>query len=303
MKNFTIVGLTVLCVAVFSFQGNQVAKFQKKTGFEFIPSGALEVDGKTNSIAAFMMLNHEVTNAEYRQFIKEAYLAQGDLLGAEAMLPDTNAWKDTSKLNGYNGFMDPFANLYYSHPAYQNYPVVNVSVENAQAYCVWLGKKLAAAFPDYATIQMRLPLKEEWIYAAKGGLKSSPYPWGGPYVRDSKGTYLANFYTVGEHNITRDEKGGPKIISRENYRVSPINIEMSHFSLAVAKSYLPNGYGLYNMAGNAAELVVGDVACAMGGHWLSYGYDIQVTSAMEFYDPNPFVGFRPVFTYSKKTKN
>jgi len=49
------------------------------------------------------------------------------------------------------------------------------------------------------------------------------------------------------------------------------------------------------MSGNVAELT--SEQKAMGGHWYSTGYDIRITSEIDFEKANPFVGFRPIFTY------
>ena len=299
MKNFTLLTITFLISVLFAFQSGKTNKFQKKTGFEFIPSGNIALHEQNKSIAAFMMLNHEVTNAEYRLFIQEAYLDKGDVAGAKAMMPDTMAWIDT---NYFKGFTKPFANLYYSHPAYDNYPVVNVSKENAERYCAWLDKKIAAEFPELEINNIRLPTQAEWTYAAKGGLKSSPYPWGGPYTRNAKGQYLANFYVIGEHNIAKGANGNPIVVDKEKYRVGLDELNGDYFSLCNTKSYVPNGFGLYNMAGNAAEMIA-EKDIAMGGHWMSFGNDIQVTSQIEFLKGNPFVGFRPVYSYLNQTKN
>jgi len=73
-------------------------------------------------------------------------------------------------------------------------------------------------------------MEAEWEYASRGGLKNSPYPWGGPYIRNTKGCILSNF-KPGRGNYPED--GG-------QYSVS-------------ADSYWPNEYGLYNMAGNVSE--------------------------------------------------
>ena len=121
----------------------------------------------------------------------------------------------------------------YEHEAYDDYPVVGITWDQANAFCHWrthimnefLRARKEPLMPDF-----RLPTETEWEYAARGGLGMSPYPWGGPYTRNEKGCFLANFKPL-RGNYTAD--GGLKAIK--------------------VRSYNPNNYGLYDMAGNVAE--------------------------------------------------
>ena len=150
--------------------------------------------------------------------------------------PDTLTWSHDYSYS----FNDPFTKNYYWHPAFDDYPVVGVNWKQANAFAHWrtgimnsfLRKIKQPTLPDF-----RLPTESEWEYASRGGLDSSPYPWGGPYTRNIKGCFLANFKPL-RGNYVAD--GGLKTIK--------------------TASYNPNGYGLYDMAGNVAE-------------WTSNAYD------------------------------
>lgn len=156
---------------------------------------------------------------------------RGDLVMEELteVYPDTLTWvRDFSY--SYN---EPLARRYFSHPAFDDYPVVGVTWDQARAFCAWRTK----FWNDYKREQgmsmmdnFRLPIEHEWEYAARGGKDLAPYPWGGPYVRNSKGCLLANF-KPGRGNYPED--GGMHTVR--------------------ADAYWPNDYGLYNMAGNVAE--------------------------------------------------
>lgn len=143
--------------------------------------------------------------------------------------PDTLVWiRDFSY--SYN---EPQSKKYFSHPAYDQYPVVGVSWRQATAFCTWrtnlynsfLESKKKAPESDY-----RLPTEAEWEYAARGGRSQSTYPWGSYYIRNKKGCLLANF-KPGRGNYPED--GG--------------------FYTVKADAYWPNDFGLYNMSGNVAE--------------------------------------------------
>jgi sulfatase modifying factor 1 len=165
-----------------------------------------------------------------------------------SIYPDELVWiRDFSY--SYN---EPMTRSYFTHPAYDDYPVVGVTWDQCNAFCAWRTK----LWNDYRQTEgmapveeFRLPTEYEWEYAARGGRTLSPYPWGGPYIRNTKGCLLANF-KPGRGNYPED--GGLYTVD--------------------AKSYWPNDYGLYNMAGNVAE-------------WTSSAYDDA--SVMFIHDKQP----------------
>ena len=143
--------------------------------------------------------------------------------------PDTLCWVRDFAYS-YN---EPMAKKYYSHPAFGNYPVVGISWKQATAFCEWRTQYLNGFLESKKRMtesDFRLPTEAQWEYAARGGRSQSPYPWGGPYLRNRKGCLLANF-KPGRGNYPED--GG--------------------FYTVRADAYWPIDFGLYNMSGNVAE--------------------------------------------------
>ena len=213
--------------------------------------------------------------------------------------PDTTTWiKDFTY--SYN---EPMHNDYFWHQAYGDYPVVGVNWQQAKAFCAWrtLNKnswiKSKKKGHDQ-TNNFRLPTEAEWEYSARGGLESAKYPWGGPYTKNDRGCFLANFKPM----------RGDYAADQALYTVE-------------AKSYDPNGYNLYNMAGNVAEWTDSSYdpnayeyvssmnpnntdtsnkrKVVRGGSWKDVAYFLEVsTRTFEYADSaRSFIGFRTVQDY------
>ena len=223
--------------------------------------------------------------------------------------PDTLAW-----VHDYTySFNEPLTRKYFWHPAYDEYPVVGVSWKQATAFCIWRTQYLVSyldAVESTIPDDYRLPTESEWEYAARGGLQLSPYPWGGPYIRNSRGCFLANFKPM-----------------RGNY------IDDGGVYTVKVTSYWPNDYGLYCMAGNVAEWTsnafdesaysfIHDLSpdysynaddndlpalkrkVIRGGSWKDVGYFLQTgTRSYEYQDTAKcYIGFRCVMSFLGRDK-
>jgi len=103
-----------------------------------------------------------------------------------------------------------------------DHPVVQVSYDDALAYARWAGK--------------RLPTEAEWEYAARGGLEQATYVWGDELMPDGKP--MANYWDTRQRSfpVVSPKAGGAE-------------------GTVPVRTFLPNGYGLHDMTGNAWQWV------------------------------------------------
>ncbi|WP_224485594.1 type IX secretion system lipoprotein PorK/GldK [Robertkochia aurantiaca] len=211
--------------------------------------------------------------------------------------PDTAVW-----IKDFNySYNEPMHNDYFWSEAYSDYPVVGVTWQQAKAFCAWrtkykndFQKERGKQFVN----QFRLPTEAEWEYAARGGIESGTYPWGGPYILNDRGCFMANFKPL----------RGDYAADQALYTVE-------------AKSYDPNDYNLYNMAGNVSEWTNSSYdpnsyeyvstmnpntydndnkrKVIRGGSWKDVAYFLQVsTRDYEYQDSaRSYIGFRTVQDY------
>jgi formylglycine-generating enzyme required for sulfatase activity len=252
---------------LFSFQtfSQETLKLNgRKTQFVRIP--------KKNIYAS----KYEVTNLDYLTYLEWVKLNKSneDFI---RNLPDTLCWE--SPLS----YMDNYINYYFRHPAYRDYPVVNVSYENAVSYCEFLTDYFNSKLNDkkIKKILFRLPSEEEWELAARGTLhECSQFPFEKNQeklrrkIGSDKGSYQANF-------------------TREAYQYIVYSGSLTHGSAPTVpvESYWPNSIGVYHFAGNVSEMVQERNICK-GGSWEDPSYKMVIQNRDTVIGPNRKLGFR-----------
>lgn len=218
--------------------------------------------------------------------------------------PDTLSWIHDFTYS-YN---DPMAKNYFWHPTYDNYPVVGVNWKQAKAFSYWRTELMnvhLAKKGQVAVNEFRLPTEVEWEWAARGGWDMNPYPWGGPYLTNDRGCFLANF---------KPQRG--------NY------VADGGIQTVIVAHYPANDWGLYDMSGNVAEWTLSAYdessynfswdmnpnyeynareedppqmkkKVIRGGSWKDIGYFLQVTARQYEYQDTAksYIGFRNMQTY------
>ena len=107
---------------------------------------------------------------------------------------------------------------------------------------------------------------------------------------------MCNFKRIDDGAIYRNRiTGKPEVAER------PVEYSQTSYYTATVKSFYPNDYGLYNMCGNAAEMII-EKGIAMGGSWNDYGGDVQIRAEAKHQGSAPTVGFRPMIRMTEKTK-
>jgi len=192
-------------------------------------------------VDAFWMDEHPVTVAQFRRFVKATgyvTVAERPLDPAEypdadpaLLVPGSLVFQRTKgpvDLRDFHNWWAYVPGAQWRRPrgpgstldGLDRHPITHVAFEDAEAYATWAGKEL--------------PTEAEWEFAARGGLDGATYPWGDEFA--PRGRMMANTWQ-GEfpwENLLLDRYEG----------TSPV------------KTFPPNGFGLYDVAGNVWEWTV-----------------------------------------------
>lgn len=229
----------------------------------FIPGGTFQMgddfhEGNSNelpvhsvSLSPFFMSRYEITNGQYREFLNST-LNQGQIEvinGVVFMSGSGTHYCDTYSSNHAS-------QIAYSEGVFSvrtkgerdmfNDPMILVNWYGAAAYCNWLSLQegrqpcydLSTGECDFSNNGYHLPTEAQWEYAARGGHTEWRFPWGNTITHSQANYYSSSSYsydissTPGDHPVWND--------SIYPY-TSPVG------------SFVPNDYGLSDMAGNVWE--------------------------------------------------
>ncbi len=278
MKKFKLISIAVVVVIVCMATTLQA---QKKAKEESLDMKVIE-----NSVAKITdnlyAGKYEVSNFLWIMFQKDLKAANklDDLKTAQV---DSLNWRDKLAYN------EPYVAYYFRHPAYNTYPVVNISYEGAVLFCKWLTDKYNA-YPkrQFKKVLFRLPTATEWRNAARGAIQITIYPWGDKLIYNGK--YMCNYRAIGDENITfRKDLNKFEVVKNQNSGVGFMN-DAADITAPVT-AYFPNTYGLFNVCGNVAEMIV-EKGKIYGGGWRNSGWDVRIDAVDSYTATATDIGFR-----------
>jgi len=290
-KLLIVIFIFFICSAAVSDKMNSRGKMNKKA-----PPGTVWL--KDN----LYIDRTEIRNVDYREYLYWL----GRIFGNRSSkyiraFPDTTVWNDSLRKN-------PFVYKYIHSPEYGNYPLTGITRQQAEDYCKWRSdrvnewhlilegilkpdtmqnsvshfttegylagkykKNLKDKYPgkEYTFCYYRLPSEEEWEYAAAGGLNVNEYGLGYKKITDSEGKVMLNV----SNGIKEKKYPGDLLL--------PV------------RSYKPNKYGIYNMIGNAAEML-SEEGRSKGGSWLHTSGEGMISKSIDYEKHECWLGFRCV---------
>jgi len=324
MHRYIIILLIILVSSCNSYKGQLVgipgnvkSKDFEDLGMVFIPSGSYEMgvaDDKFHmndapkkrvSLDPFFMDKTEITFKEYREFVfavRDSLGLSGDYDKSQLVYTDPETEKQTNIYPDINVWQKDFPDSEIRISAYfeegntvlDQYPVVGVNWNQAEAFAAWRTQKMNTG------VKFSLPTEAQWQYAAKGGIRDMKYPWVGDGTKNDAGFYLANFQPLPGNYVA----------------------DNGEIYIVAVSQFAPNGFGLYDMAGNVSEWVMDNYhpqsyrysnnhnplyndsksgfKVVRGGSWKDISYFLQI-GARDWQRKDStysYVGFRCVATFT-----
>lgn len=203
----------------------------------------------------FYASKYETTNAEYRLFLND--IKQNSKENYNAYRPDSTLFTQ-GKYEA--SFLNPMKDLYHNHPAYDDYPVVNISKEAAVAYCEWLTLQYNNdSRRKYKKVKFLIPSAQQWQSIAEDEIQ----------LQNENSCYLLNGKITSKEGTDYQADGG--------------------FFMVNTTSYLANEKGLFCTYGNVSEMI--SDGSSKGGSWDT---DFEKIDQNKQYEsaPHPTVGLR-----------
>lgn len=248
-------------------------------GFTVPAHRAITLPGMVRIVDNFYVDQTEVNNIswrEYQYWLQQQYGATGEPYLAS--FPDSTSWNAEMHKK-----MRPF---YYTHPAFDNYPVVGISHQQAQAFCRWRSlaakARLQTSSPQQQWLQLkdlefRLPTRTEWELIAR--------------LNRDKARVPANKAKFPGKKLFNVKPAGTTSPEAQYYPVGQLNDFTTLTS--IVNAYPPGELGIYNLYGNVAEMIAAPDT-AMGGGYIHTEREVLSEPYFTYSRPADWLGFRCV---------
>ncbi|HWY38407.1 MAG TPA: SUMF1/EgtB/PvdO family nonheme iron enzyme [Bacteroidia bacterium] len=277
--------------------------------YTYVPADKMECNNKTIIIQPFTIRNMGITNLEYKTFLADLLIQKrnDDYLAARVLSDNWNTYKCPN-----------LANTYFQDDLYNDFPVVNITIEGVKLFCKWLEEESRLFMKQNnlkaKPIAVRLPYDEEWIYVAYAGYAKIPYEKGYNTIFDADEGFIDNSFIKRIELVKKRANRSDtlyRLLAINKYGWNEKDI-MEFFSAAFRSYNVTPGDTIYaermKVFGKTAYVsqMVPEKKSAhiwfIGISWKNKEEYTKMQNEFKAAGSSPFVGFRPVILNSNDSQ-
>ncbi len=269
--------------------------------YTHIPANKINYAGKEIILDGFTIRNMGISNLEYKTFLADLIIQKRDADYFTSQVFSGN-WAKQS--------YSSLANSYFVDEKYNDFPVVNITLEGANLFCKWLEEE-TAAFIKQNNIninppKIRLPYDEEWINAAREGYAKIAFEKGYNSIYDESEGLVNHSFTNRAELVKKRVKRIDTLYTQfttnrygwnEKEIIEFLGTGFKYYDPNPADTIYTNRMKVFGKLGRVSEMVCQKNNARVwltGLSWKSKEDYLKLENEFKTNSSSPFVGFRPV---------